>query len=63
MLFEAADLLILGLDITLQERGAQLFESLLYDLASICLPMPVSPSGVSWISARHFWNCLSFDEL
>ena len=25
--------------------------------------MPVSPSGVSGISARHFRNCRSFDEL
>ena len=31
------------------------------------IPMPVSPSCVSWISACHFWNChlvcQSFDEL
>ena len=27
------------------------------------LPMPVSTSGVSGISARHFRNCRSFDEL
>ena len=29
----------------------------------IHLPMPVSPSCVSGISARHFWNCRGFDEL
>ena len=27
------------------------------------LPMPVSPSGVSWISAGHFRTCLSLDKL
>ena len=27
------------------------------------LPMPVSPSGVSGISARHFRNCRRFDKL
>ena len=29
----------------------------------LVLPMPVSPRGVSGISARHFRNCGSFDEL
>ena len=27
------------------------------------IPMPVRPCGVSGISACHFWNCLSFDEI
>ena len=27
------------------------------------VPMPVSPCCASWISARHFRNCWSFDEL
>ena len=33
------------------------------ELLRLRLPMPVSPSGVSGISARHFRNCRSFDEL
>ena len=32
-------------------------------MAEFLVPMPVSPSGVSGISACHFRNCQSFDEL
>ena len=34
-----------------------------YHFETIGLAMPVSLGGVSGISARHLWNCRSFDEL
>ena len=33
------------------------------DVATVRVPMPVSPSGVSGISVRRFRNCRSFDKL